>query len=522
MTRSKRTSFAAAIIAAVALSATGCTTHASHADEPAAFRPSLAPTQCPADIDDVLIGIYSCSYLTVREGGSDPSRTIRLLVTQVQPTDGVKHDDPVIVVGENFDTPPYYPGIAPAADRVGRTVIFLDARGVGHSRPALDCPEVDGLGAATLAVSTDDPAARGKFLAAVRACHDRLARTPIDLAAYNVANAAGDVVALAGAMRLKSWNVGAWGSSSRIALQLLQRDHPGLRAMFLDSPELPADDPRLTAAGDTTAALSRLLADCSAAAACHRRFPYAAADVDNLLADLNRHPISRTVQAVGASLTVRFDGAMTLRVIRYMLTQNSAGCCPDMTPGSVPALLDALHHGRVNRLDQAVVAPLTGDQPYCEGYLPSCAKYHSITTGAYFSALCHDLQPFSHLGSASADTRAAGWSAAFGHSPYLDVCASWPVTPAKQALPTRIGSDVPILVLIGDYDPFASLTRVQTALSGMSHHYVVTSPIWGHNVFGSGPCAIGIRNAWLDSPQNAPEATCLAKTTGEFTFANRL
>jgi pimeloyl-ACP methyl ester carboxylesterase len=520
VTHSRRTTVAAAVIAATALVATGCRTNEGHADQDAPFHPSLASTQCPADIDDALIGTYACSFLTVREGGADPSRTIRLLVTQLQPTDGVKHKDPVIVVGENFAAEPYYAGIAPLADRVGRTVIFLDQRGVGHSQPSLDCPEVDGLGPVTLAAGTDDPTTRRRFLTAVRACHDRLARTPIDLAAYNVPNAAGDVIALAQTLRLRSWNVGSFGTSSRIALQLLQSDPRGLRAMFLDSPELPADDPRQTASGDTAAALRHLLSACARSATCLARLPHTTVDVNNVLADLNAHPISRTVSTRGADLTVRFDGAMTLRIVRYMLAQNGAGCCPEMTAARVLALLDTLEHGHIGRrLDGAVVAPLTGDQPYCEGYLPSCAKFHSITTGAYFSALCHDLQPFRQL--ASVET-APGWSDAYGHSPYLDVCASWPVAPAKHPLASRFVSDVPTLVLIGGYDPFANLTRTETALAGMAHHYIVTSPIWGHNVIGSGQCAVIMRNAWLDSPQARPDSTCLTRAAGGFRFATRL
>ncbi len=452
---------------------------------------------------------YRCSLLSVRESPARRSRVINLLVTEQFPADGVTHTDPVIAIGENFAAAPYYAGIAPAADKLGREIILLDQRGVGHSQPSLACPEVDALSSRTLDSATGDVAVRKAFGDAVRACHDRLTAAGVDLAAYNTRNAAGDVAALAQAMHLPSWNVGAWGTSSRIAFQLLQQAHPGLRAAFLDSPELPGDDPRTTAIADTSGALSRLFADCHRAVTCRSPALRGLPGLASVLTALERRPVTLAVKSASSTTTVRFDAAMTLRTIRMMMTQNGAGCCPEMTAGFVPKFLESLVRGRGAGLDQSVVAAFIGSPAYCEGYLPSCSRFHRVTLGAYLSVLCHDLQPF--VGAADGPDVLAeiGGAAAFEHGPYNGICSSWPIAPAAGPLTHTIHSNVPTWVIIGDLDPFVSAERLTRALAPMTRLTVLHVPNWGHNALGSGSCAGSLRNAWVNSLAQSTDTQCL-------------
>ena len=181
-----------------------------------AFVPTLEDTTCPPQVDDVLAERYSCQFLTVRpEGGDVPA--IRLLVTKVEPVEGPA--DPIIVVGEDVSTEFNYAGIAPVADRIGRTVYFLNPRGVVGSEPSLECPEADELTADTLAAGADQDQ-QSAWLGAVQACHARLLGAGVDLSEFGQDAMARDVLALAEALGAESWSIGAWGSAGQVALRV--------------------------------------------------------------------------------------------------------------------------------------------------------------------------------------------------------------------------------------------------------------------------------------------------------------
>ena len=194
-----------------------------------------------------IVAEVSCGYLTVPENRSKPGRSIRLLVTRVQPPAGSNPAEPLFVAGTETASVPGYSGTSPTAARVGREVIFLDPRGVGHSEPALECPEVAGLTERTLAMPVDDQATRTAFLDAVAGCHQRLTASGIDLGAYNVTEMAADAEDLRRALGIESWNVVTTGTASRIALEMLRWAPEHIRTVILDSPEVPGDDPRAVA-----------------------------------------------------------------------------------------------------------------------------------------------------------------------------------------------------------------------------------------------------------------------------------
>ena len=82
------------------------------------------------------------------------------------------------------------------ADALGREVLLYDQRGSGASTPSLDCPEhtetlIDALS------SDDGPADRqDRVSAALRACHDRLRGTGVDLDQYDTGRSVDDLEAL--------------------------------------------------------------------------------------------------------------------------------------------------------------------------------------------------------------------------------------------------------------------------------------------------------------------------------------
>ena len=304
----------------------------------------------------------------------------------------------MIILGEDYGTTFNYAGLAPVAERLGRTVYLLNPRGVIGSQPDLSCPEAD-------AVGPD----RSAWLAAVQQCHDRLEAAGVDLAAYGSDSMPGDVLTLVDVLGLDSWNLGNWGTSSVVTLRLLAQDPAGLRSVVLDSPALPGDDPRTTLAGDTRRALDALFDACLVDGSC-RHQSHTGADLDAAVDSLDRTPLERT-------LTV--DGSMLVRLVRHALSDNGV-TTPDLSASGVPEIIAGASRWTAS-MDRNLLTPLTLSAPYCEGYLPSCKAFHRTTLGVLLTDLCRNHGP----ATLPAGHDAIGRFAA--DSPYVAACDSLPV-----------------------------------------------------------------------------------------------
>jgi pimeloyl-ACP methyl ester carboxylesterase len=516
---------AAALAVTVVIALGGCTAVDTETPEPTtstlggtASATAFAETDCPADVASVVVGEVVCGFLTVPEDRSAPGNDVRLFVSRIEPPE-VQHEDPMFVVGTDLANLPNYGGIAPLAQRVGREVIIMDTRGAGHSEPSLGCPEVDEIRATTLATATDDEQTRATFLDAVSACHDRLTADGVDLAAYHLTAMAADAEDLRTALGIEEWNVVSYGTSSRIALEMVRQSPDHVRSVLLDSPEVPGADPRLLAVDSTRASLGAVLAACGSDPSCGDAFPDADTLLDRALTAFADDPVTVEMTAAGQEpVDVLIDDALLLRLLRGMLSDGgSSGSF--MRAASVPAVLEGAASGRLDQLADTLATVVAGSPPYCLGYLPKCLPQHLASMGTAWSVLCGDVAP-RHDGAEAA--RAAGTeetalAAAYGSSPYLDVCDAWPVTGDDEAdVDDPVKSDIPALALVGAFTPYSPETVVREGLAGLTGLTLVVDPTGGHNVMGS-DCLVSIRGAWLDDLDlSAEEQDCLGSQTTDW------
>src|SRR4029453_12801412 len=103
---------------------------------------------------------------------------------------------------------------------------------------------------------------RADLQSAVEACHGRLTGQGIDLSAYNLGEIAADSEDVRRALRIPRWNISAYGSASRIALEIVRRFPGHIRAMWLDTPQFPQRDEGTLGILGTQSALRQIFADC--------------------------------------------------------------------------------------------------------------------------------------------------------------------------------------------------------------------------------------------------------------------
>jgi pimeloyl-ACP methyl ester carboxylesterase len=136
-----------------------------------------------------------------------------------------------------------------------RTLILFDPRGVGYSRPSLNCPEVEEQWQQDWAQNLSQQVSSRNYAQALRACHDRLTKAGVRLSAYTTAANAADVRDLRLALGYSKWDLYGGAYGSRLALAVMQEDPDGIRSTILDS----ADPPQVNLYSSQTSSLERSL-----------------------------------------------------------------------------------------------------------------------------------------------------------------------------------------------------------------------------------------------------------------------
>lgn len=472
--------------------------------------PRFESVACPTDVTSQVVISVSCGSLTVLEDRSKPAgATIRLFVTRFDPPGGTTTIDPVVTLG-HLAVQDGYGDMSGGGQRTHRVLYLLDPRGIGHSAPTLDCPEVTLVGPDLAGLRLRDPAREALLLRAVGACHDRLVGEGIDLAAYDLAANAADLEDLWTALGIVPWNLMTNGDASRLAFEVARRYPSSLRSVIIDSPSLPDPDFLTVGPAMLDGAVARLVAACDLDAACVRTYPDLGAEIRAAVARLDEHPetfdVTGTVAAIQLGHPIRtiVDGAALVRILRWGLGSNG-GANVAVALRTIGRVVD----GSLDSSDPGVVA-LASDTGNCLGLLTSCERPN---LGALYSIVCRDMAtPNAATLTGTIDGRPA-YADVFSPSPLLTPCKAWGVAPAEPYPGGGVTGGVPTLVLRGVFDPYsASSSTVLQAASGAPNVYPIDVPNQSYNALGYNECPRAIRNAWIDAPTTSPaDTSCLAR-----------
>jgi pimeloyl-ACP methyl ester carboxylesterase len=466
---------------------------------------------CPVDVEAALIGSVECGTLQVPESRSQGTGQVRLLVTTLTPP-RVTSGDPLLVVGTDIATRPNYAGIAPLAQRTGRQIIFLEQRGTAHSEPSLACP---GQTRATVgwAVPTGSLAWRAEAALQARRCYQHLTDLGVDVASYSVADMADDLADLIDVRGLAPVTVVSYGSTSLIAIELLRRHGDDVRAMVLDTPDLPGVDARIRTPMATASAITTVLRWCRADMTCASLYPRPANLLARALGTLADRPIRLRVQTPAGGAHVVLDPAMLVRVARQSMTDGgSAGIWG--LPTAVPRLLDAVVRDDRARLRLALGELLGAQGPWCAGYRDKCMTAHVVDEGVWNTVLCRDIEPFTPLDRLPSPAPLA-FRVAYDRAWWWEVCPHWPVPSADETEIEPLATDVPMLILVGGLAGPVSRSAVSRWTARMPNASIVVDPTGSHNVLGT-PCMGELRDRWLADFRPPPLHPACAPTRLEW------
>ncbi|WP_313913927.1 alpha/beta hydrolase [Tahibacter sp.] len=350
-----------------------------------------------------------------------------------------------------------------ALARRARHVILLDQRGTGGSN-ALRCEDDTAKqgGDVVKAAHAHAPAAAGAR-AMTQDCLRRI-QANADATQYTTSIAVEDLEALRQALGGVQYNLIGISYGTRVAQQYTRRHPQGVRSLVLDgvAPNevvLGADFAR-----SLDDALRARFALCDAAAACRERFGDVYKDLYALRARLKESPLAVTLRdpQTFALLSATLDADTFAGLVRlYAYAPETAALLPL-----------AIHEAAAGN-----AAPLMGQANLITADLGA-----TLTSGMGLSVICaEDADLLVAQPEQAALILGDDFTAALRTQ-----CEVWPRGQRPADFHEPLKSDIPSLLLSGQYDPVTPARYGDQVAKGLSRSRHLVAPGQGHNVIGRG------------------------------------
>jgi pimeloyl-ACP methyl ester carboxylesterase len=457
--------------------------------------PSFETTECPFPVPiDYRI---DCGFVSVPEDRSQPnSSLIEIGVAVVHSRAAQPAPDPIFFLngGPGGAVVAALPNLLPGFDPMlsVRDVVFFDQRGAGWSQPSLVCPEVEALKIAEL---------KGQWLtleeslAPYLACRDRLQSAGVNVAAYNTTENAADVDDLRRALRYEQINLFGISYGTMLA-QVVVRDYPDhIRSAVLDSAYPIWEYVMADAPASLTHYFETIFANCAQDVVCRTAYPDLPAVFAQLIDRVRQQPlvVANSDPATQEAFTTTLDHVGLISWLVYV------------DPRQLPALIYDLHDGDVTSIVKAQQAMLK------DTHRPQWP----LSEGMKTSVLCQ-LRLAEVTLQQMADTNAQYVTAAWANATNAvnrALCAQWPTRSIDTRDAQPLQTNVPLLVIGGEYDAGSPPRYAETIAAASEHGYTFIVPEAGHaTLISADPCANGLVYSFLNDPLRVPASECLKNT----------
>ena len=261
----------------------------------------------------------------------------------------------------------------------GRDLIVMDNRGVGGSRPRLNCPEVEDVEMFLLEHPMPPEAFARERAEAYKNCKTRLTANHIDINAYNNASAAQDIEDLRNALGLGKLNLYGVSYGTRIALTYLRKFPENVHAIVLDGMEPPEVKVYEAAPQEEFIALKRIFDLCNRNQPCRLRYGEDFYErFAEFLAQLENKPIA--IRVIDPENLQPLDIWLTPNVVVNFIL---SAIYDENNIGIMPKTVNILMYGSIQHVTDLI------NNIYLEQ-----ENLDYFDEGAYASYRCHDEAPF--------------------------------------------------------------------------------------------------------------------------------
>lgn len=442
-----------------------------------------------------------CGYVTVPESRqpalADDTNTIRLAVAIFSSVSTETRRDPVIYLdggpgGHTLASVEYIASTFQLFNQT-RDVIFFDQRGVGLSG-GIDCPQYTDLSYELLDQDLDFAEVMRQSNDALLACRSQIDES-VNLAAYTTAENAADVRDIVAALGYEQVNLLGVSYGTRLALTVM-RDHADIvRSAVIDGVLPLQANPDSEFMLNTAAAFRTLFDGCSRDHACNLRYP----DLETVFYDtvdrLNASP--ETVSAfdfyTGQQRDVLINGDVLIAGLFGLLYQTPE--IPNL-PRYIYEARDGIYDGFIDDLFFTIYQGEYFDEVLFTNI--GCYEETAFDQPDAAQAAADDLPP------RLVDLLLAQIEGSF------ELCAAWNSPPVPAVENEPVSSNLPTLVLVGEYDPITPPRWAHLAAETLSSSYVYVFPGVGHSAIFGSPCAVQMAAVFINDPSQDPDTGCIA------------
>jgi len=400
------------------------------------------------------------AYEVFENRATKKGRKITLKIVVLQATSEKREPDPFVYFagGPGSAATDDASGIAQAFPQIlaHRDMLFVDQRGTGGSHP-LNCKFYD---------QADLKTFLGYFfpLEEVRKCREQL-ETNSDLKLYITTIAADDMDEVRAALGYERLNLFGGSYGTRAALTYLKRHPRHVRAAILHgvSPTdhfMPSDFPV-----QTERALQGVLSECLADKVCSEAFPNIKNEAKAVLEQLIKGPVEVEIKHPKSKepVKVQLSRDLAAEAIRYLLYS-------PVPAGRVPLALHLASQGNY--------VPLTN---LAIGYRANLVG--SGSNGMYLSITCAEDLPWIKPG--EGERMAANtFLGDYRLRQQREACALWPRADIERDYSQPVKSDVPVLILTGEWDPVTPPSNGERVAKTLTNSLHVVVPHGAHGFNG--------------------------------------
>ncbi|MGJ8662366.1 MAG: alpha/beta hydrolase [Marinicella sp.] len=430
----------------------------------------------------------SCGKLTVPENRQYPETTLDLNVAVIRSSSKEKLTDPLVFLagGPGQGAVDTFAGIVRIFSKLlpNRDMVLVDQRGTGESNP-LRC-EIDPDDYEALSDMESDA-----WKEWTKECHDSL---DADTRQYTTTAAINDLEAVREALGVEQWNLYGGSYGTRKALTYMNLYPAVIRSVILDGVVSQDEALGVSHEANLRRTLDRIFDLCEKDEACNESFGDAEQQMWTFLDQLKEQPLKLRLQNSSSGefediVMTREYAVIALRMFSYspetmgliplMVSLANHGQ-PETMAFQAQMMMDSLNQGLNNALEMSVTC--AEDVPF----MPS-------TTNISNSLFGDDLFELMHAR-----------------------CELWDSVPVDASFKEVVTSDIPTLLLSGEYDPVTPPQFAEKAMQTLSNSQHLVAKGQGH-IVGTRGCMPKILTAFIQDPETELNTECM-KNFKDFSF----
>lgn len=414
---------------------------------------SLPLEDCQLSVPNSTMQVKAhCGKLKVFENrSSGEGRQIELNFAVIPAISRNPAPDPIFFIpgGPGEAATEAYIAISPAFQRLNqkRAIILLDQRGTGNSHP-LQCEMEDEAYTSSQAEEelTDD---------ILNTC---LSELDADPKMYTTSIAMDDLDQLRQELGYDQINLYGASYGTRAALVYLRQYPKHVRSIILDGAAPPNWTLGPSAAQDGQSALDMLFTRCKEDPDCNLAFPDLPDRFQKTIDPLIDGPIEVFLDDPIGGEPITFT--LTLESFRntiHMMSYNAE------TAALIPLWI-------YNASEQGDYRPIAA-QTISTFKLVS----QSISSGMRFSVICAEDVPFFNQ-----ETTPEGYLGDYILQAFTEICQTWPKADIPSDFKKAVQSEVPVLILSGEFDPVTPPANGELAAQTLPNSLHIIAPGMGH------------------------------------------